>query len=238
MRGPVQILALETSCRDASAALLEADAVGVRIVREVAIGGSQRTAQILMPAVRSLMEASKWKPAEVQLVAIAVGPGSFTGLRIGVTMAKTFAYAVGAQVIGVHTLAVLTEQAGPACRPLWTVMDAQRQELFTARFDQAEATSDSVPLRVLSEKNWLGELSSGECVTGPALKMLFSRMPSNVHTVDSQNWQPRAGAVGIVGWREYCAGRRDDVWQLVPRYYRLSAAEEKEGSQGDMAARS
>src|SRR3972149_6836639 len=94
----------------------------------------QRTAQILAPGVRDLLDAHDWAPASIQLIAVAIGPGSFTGLRIGVTMAKTFAYAVGAQVIGVNTLAVLAEQARHLSGPLWTVMGDQRQALYAAKF--------------------------------------------------------------------------------------------------------
>jgi tRNA threonylcarbamoyladenosine biosynthesis protein TsaB len=237
-REPVRILALETSGREASAALLEASGGEARLVREIALGGSQRTAQMLMPAVRDLLEATGWTPTDVRLVAVAVGPGSFTGLRIGVTMAKTFAYAVGAEVIAVHTLAVLAEQAGVESRPLWTVMDAQRQELFAARFDQAAVASDSVTTRVISESDWLGELRAGDSVTGPVLKKLQSRLPEGVRIVEEARWQPMAATVGVVGWREYRAGRRDDLWKLVPQYYRLSAAEEKRGRQGDKETRS
>ena len=230
-----RILALETSAREASVAAIEADGNGVRLLREVMLAGSQRTAQVLAPAVRDLLAAVGWTPADVQLVAVAVGPGSFTGLRIGVTMAKTFAYAVGAEVIGVNTLAVLAEQAGSSSAPLWTVMDAQRQELFAAKWE-ASAT-DGVETRILPESDWLAMLAAGDRVTGPALRKIEPQLPAEVEAVDASLWQPLASAVGTLAWREYQAGRRDDLWKLVPAYYRLSAAEEKRGRQGDMETR-
>ena len=88
----------------------------------------------LRPALQRVAEAGRLVAASVELVAVAVGPGSFTGLRIGVTTAKTFAYAVGAEVVGVNTLAALAAQAPPSATPLWTILDAQRQELFAAKF--------------------------------------------------------------------------------------------------------
>jgi tRNA threonylcarbamoyladenosine biosynthesis protein TsaB len=179
----------------------------------------------------------RWPAASVQLIAVTIGPGSFTGLRIGVTMAKTFAYAVGAEVIGINTLAVLAEQAGASNQPLWTVMDAQRQELFAARWDGAAAT-DAIDTRIISESDWLAMLAADDRVTGPALRKLQPRLPAGIEVVDASRWQPLASAVGTLAWRDYHAGRRDDLWRLLPQYYRLSAAEEKRGRQGDKETRS
>jgi hypothetical protein len=64
-------------------------------------------------------------------------------------------------------------------------------------------------------------------VTGPGLYRLKSALPATVGVVDETKWSPMATAVGQLGWREYQAGRRDDLWKLLPRYYRASAAEEK-----------
>ena len=223
LSNPTRILALETSGRDASVAVLEAVGGDARLLREVTLSGMQRTAQILAPGVRDLLDAHDWAPASIQLVAVAIGPGSFTGLRIGVTMAKTFAYAVGAQVIGVNTLAVLAEQARHLSGPLWTVMDAQRQELYAAKFVDGVGSET----RIVGEVDWLAALQPGDRVTGPALRKLQPRLPAGVEVVDASLWQPLAKAVGVVGWREFQAGRRDDVWKLAPHYYRQSAAEEK-----------
>src|SRR5205823_153504 len=84
------------------------------------------------------LATANWLPKEVELVAVTVGPGSFTGLRIGVTTAKAFAYAIGAEVVGVNTLDALAAQALPSPSPLWAILDAQRQELFAAKFVVSE----------------------------------------------------------------------------------------------------
>ena len=159
------------------------------------------------------------------MVCVAVGPGSFTGLRIGVTTAKTLAYAVGAEVIGVNSLEVIASQAPPTDAPLWAVIDAQRQELFVAKFDR-ERKPIGQP-RILSQPEWLAALVPGDRVTGPGLKRMRPLPPTGIEVVDESQWPPLAAAVGHLGWRDYCAGRRDDLWRLVPLYYRPSAAEEK-----------
>jgi tRNA threonylcarbamoyladenosine biosynthesis protein TsaB len=241
----MRILAIETSGRDASLALLEGgdgngdgnrgDGDAARLVGEVAVTGPERTAQILAPRLSDLLQTAGWPTATIRLVVVAVGPGSFTGLRIGVTTAKTFAYAVGAEVIGVNTLAVIASQAPRSAAPLWVVMDAQRQELFTAKFDAERKLICAT--RILSQSEWLAALEPGDEVTGPGLRRLLLALPADVGVVDESKWVPMATAVGQLGWREYQTGRRDDLWQLLPKYYRASAAEEKRdkeaGRQGD-----
>jgi tRNA threonylcarbamoyladenosine biosynthesis protein TsaB len=225
----MRIVAIETSGRHGSVAALSGETGEAQLLRQIALGDEQRTAQALAPALRQLLSDVSWAPRSVEMVAVAVGPGSFTGLRIGVTTAKTFAYAVGAKVIGVNTLAVLAAQAPASSAPLWTIVDAQRQELFVAKFN-TNGHGD-IPIdcdtSIVPQDIWLAQLRSGDRVIGPALRRLASRLPEGVVAVAEEFWQPMAAAVGRVAWQAYQAGRRDDVWKLAPHYYRPSAAEEK-----------
>jgi len=227
----MRILALETSGRDATIAALEGhERQAAHLLREVAIVGPERTAQFLAPRAQELLREVNWLPCDIELVAVAIGPGSFTGLRIGVTTAKTLAYAVGAQVIGINTLAALAAQAPADAAPLWVVMDAQRQELFAAKFDAARNLIHAPA--VLTQPAWQHLLQPGDHVTGPGLRRLHVDLPDTVQSVPLNAWQPMATTVGQLAWQEYQAGRRDDLWQLVPIYYRQSAAEEKRGLTG------
>jgi len=226
----MRILAIETSGRDASLALLQGgDGESARLVKQEVVAGRERTAQVLAPRLRDLLPEVGWPIASIRLVTVAVGPGSFTGLRIGVTTAKTLAYALGADVIGVNTLAVVAEHAPPTAALLWAVMDAQRQELFAAKFNRQRQLVHET--HVVSQAEWLGSLQSGDYVTGPGLRRLVSALPAGVHVVEESRWMPTAGALGQIAWRDYLSGRRDDVWKLAPQYYRQSAAEEKRDSQ-------
>ena len=194
------------------------------------MASAARTAQALAPLASDLLAKAQWPADSIELVAVAVGPGSFTGLRIGVTMAKTFAYAVGAEIIGVNTLEVVAEQARIDVGSLWAVMDAQRQELFAAKFvarGELKPQAMAIETQVLSQADWLAALEPGDSVTGPGLRRMTAPLPPGVAVVDESLWQPMAATVGKIGWRDFQAGRRDDVWKLMPLYYRPSAAEEK-----------
>jgi tRNA threonylcarbamoyl adenosine modification protein YeaZ len=223
----MRILSIETSGRDASLAVLEAsvdEAARARLVRQESIVSKERTAQVLAARLHDLLLGVDWPVQSVELVLVAVGPGSFTGLRIGVTTAKTLAYSIGAQVLGVNTLAAIAERAPTSCRPLWAVMDAQRQEIFACRFAPDGSASST---RVFTQDEWFKSLQSGDFVSGPGLRRLKYPLPTAVQAVDEALWLPMADAVGQLGWRDYQAGRRDDVWSILPQYYRSSAAEEK-----------
>lgn len=229
----MRILAVETSGRHGSVAALDGRSGEAALVDEIALRGEQRTAQSLAPTLKDLLSRVRWSPQSVELVAVAVGPGSFTGLRIGVTTAKAFAYAVGAQVLGVNTLEVLASQvtakAPQARRSLWTILDAQRGELFAGHFRSGQNTAPTHDrdTKLLTADDWLAGLQSGDYVAGPPLRTLRSRLPANVECAPDDLWQPMAAAVGTVAWSAFQQGQRDDLWKLVPNYYRQSAAEEK-----------
>jgi tRNA threonylcarbamoyladenosine biosynthesis protein TsaB len=188
----------------------------------------QRTAQSFAPCIVQQLESVGWSPLDVQLIVVTKGPGSFTGLRIGITAAKTLAYAVGAEVIGVNTLKVIASQVPAEQQDAWTVMDAQRGQLFAARFRRSHDDWETiVQPHIVDNERWLQSLTPGTAVTGPGLARLRDRLPAGIVIVDDGCWTPQSAAVGRVGYLEFRAGKRDDLWALVPEYFRKSAAEEK-----------
>jgi tRNA threonylcarbamoyladenosine biosynthesis protein TsaB len=225
----VLVLALETSSVGGSVALLDRD--NVLSHRRLAEG--RRSGQWLAPAIDEVLRELGREPRELGLVAVTTGPGSFTGLRIGVTTAKTLAYAVGADVIGLNTLDVIAAQTPPSLgghgAELHAVLDAQRKELCVARYQLAESGG---PVRLAADaivpiEAWLQSLAPGMVVSGPGLAKIESRLPAGVIVVEATLREPDAATVGRLAWQAHCQGRRDDLWKLAPAYLRLSYAEEK-----------
>ena len=219
----MRVLALETSQRQACLAVLHVEASRPAITLHAeSIGPELRAAQALLPAMRELLANCNWRPQELDLICTCTGPGSFTGLRIGVTTAKTLAYATGAKLVGVHTLAAMAARSGPGAGRLWTVLDAQRQELFAACFGNNKA----VETQVIRIETWLEQLRPGDTVSGPPLKKLAERLPAGVLMTAEETWAPRAKEVGQLGIAAFFRGEVTDPMQLVPEYFRRSAAEE------------
>jgi tRNA threonylcarbamoyladenosine biosynthesis protein TsaB len=230
----IRILALETSGRIGSVALLEATGGAATVLEEVTLPAEVRTARSLVPEMDRLLRAHGWAPGDIDLVGTTIGPGSFTGLRIGVVAAKTLAYACGSKLAAVHTLAalaepVLAERAGTFTR-LWTVLDAQRQELFAASFDGAGRTASAActpATEVIAIDVWLARLAPGDAVFGPPAAKLAPHLPSGVSIVASGGSEPSAAAAGRLAFEAYVRGGCVRPLELVPNYYRRSAAEEK-----------
>jgi len=220
------ILALETSSLYGSVAILDVDGDGPAIT-ELRLRQDQRSAQSLAPAIQQVLQQAQRPLRDVKLIAVAVGPGSFTGLRVGVTMAKTLAYACQAEVLGVNTLEAIAFQAPLEQGLVTAVMDAQRHQLFAATFRKdGETVVETSPTQIVDGDHWESSLEAGSSVTGTGLR----RSPlqrSDLKLVDESHWAPLASTVGRLAQAKFSQGARTTCWELMPQYFRKSAAEEK-----------
>lgn len=220
----MKILAIETSTMSGSVAILS----GNEVLREAILPDRPRTASTLVPAIRRLLNETGCRLGDVELIAVTTGPGSFTGLRVGITTAKTVAYATGCELLGLDTLEVLAAQSGATTGQASTVLDAQRDELFAASFEMRGGKIERVaPTRIVSSSDWVAGLSPDTVVSGLGLRRVRDQLPAAVLLADESRWTPRAAAAGRLALRDWQAGRRDDLWKLAPTYLRKSAAEEK-----------
>ncbi len=225
------ILALETSGYGGSVALLDGD----KPLAELPLDSRRRSAASLAPAIAQVLAAAGHRAADVRLVAVTIGPGSFTSLRVGVTTAKAFAYAVGAQVVAVNTLEAIAAHwqwstGGVAGAPtiIAAAIDAQRGDVYAARFHVVgERLEGLAPAAICAAGDWLASLAPGWLATGPALETLAPRLPSGISTAPRESWLPTAATVGRLAAARHAAGQHDDLWTLAPLYLRRSAAEEK-----------
>lgn len=221
------ILAIETSgVRGSVAALADGN-----LLAKLELNAAQRGAQALAPAVSELLKLAVWKPRDVGLVAVSTGPGSFTALRVGVTTAKAFAYAVSAEVLGVSTLEVIAAQAAEAAGggAIAVAIDAQRGDVYSALFrGSAPHELECIePVAIRAVDEWLANLPPDCHVSGPALDKLGDRLPVGVRIAPREVWRPLAATVGRLASAKHAAGQHTDLWRLVPLYLRKSAAEER-----------
>jgi tRNA threonylcarbamoyladenosine biosynthesis protein TsaB len=226
----VRILAIETSGTTGSLALLE----GPDVVTRFDLDPALRSARALAPGIRDLLAQVNWRPADIQLVAVAIGPGSFTGLRLGVMTAKAFAYAIGAGIVGVDTLSTIAAQAPPDALRIAAIIDAQRGDVYCAKYSRVEMDSPlkrTTPIEIAAADGWLAGLEAGTVITGPALAKLASQNHADCVVAPRDAWFPDAATVGRLAAQRQAAGKLDDVWQLAPLYLRRSAAEEKRDAQ-------
>ena len=221
----MNILALETTEKLATVAAVEDN----RLLACHQTDSKLRSAQSLAPSIREVLRAVRWQPQDVDLVAVTVGPGSFTGLRVGVTTAKVFAYAIGAEVLGIDTLEAIAAATPPEVNRFWTAVDAQRGQWVVRQFARSggDWPLPLGPSSLVDAEPWLATLPAGDVLLGPVLRKALDRLPDHIRTLGAELWPPTAKQVGMLAARDYAAGRRDDLWTLTPRYSRPSAAEEK-----------
>lgn len=221
----MKTLALETSGRTGSIAAWDSDTC----LTEILLPPDVRTAESLIVGIENVISKCNWSTADLELIAVTQGPGSFTGLRLGCVTAKVLAFAVEAKLVGVNTLSVLAENSHPG-PPLWCVMDAGREQCFTARYSITEQgrQEQTIEPQIMEIKKWLQMVVPGDRITGPLTPAIAERLPAGAETLSAEDWLPRAEFVARVGIRKFQQGQTASLWEFSPHYYRLSAAEEKQ----------
>jgi tRNA threonylcarbamoyladenosine biosynthesis protein TsaB len=223
----VRGLAIETSGRTGSIALCDD---GRCVADEQFPHGLKHAAEIV-PIIDRLCAGLGWKPKDIEEIYVSAGPGSFTGLRVGITVAKTLAYATGARVVAVPSVEVLARNAPPGWQDLVLVLDAKRDQIFTASFENRDGTP------VLSEPAHLDSLAAMLSRTPRPVHLLGEGIPFHekfipkddptIHLMPPELWQGRASVVAELGAE--LARRREfaDPMTLSPIYIRRPEAEEK-----------
>jgi tRNA threonylcarbamoyladenosine biosynthesis protein TsaB len=184
---------------------------------------ARRHARDLAPAVAKLLAGQGWKPRDVQAIVVGRGPGSYTGLRVGVMSAKAFAYTTGCALLGLETFAVLAAQAPADVGRLAVLADAQQDKVYVQEFERALPVSN---LGIVAFAEWAATTES-QAVTGPGLRKWAPHLPATMEPLDATLWDPRPESLLLLGLARYERGERDDVWHMEPIYLRPSAAEEK-----------
>lgn len=228
----MRTLSIDTSLADGSVAALDRD----RWV-SLALDSTVRHATHLGTLVTRATAELGWRLRDVELVAVVRGPGSFTGLRVGVATAKAIAWSSGARLVAVSGFAVIASRTTAwlgASQPIEVAFDAGRGDVFAARVTWVEGSPHpwhADPPVIESFDTWLDRLPRGCVASGPALAVGRERLePRGDVRV------PPAGACGgdaldaarlAITAAEH--GVHDDPRTLVPDYIRPSYADERVG---------
>ena len=217
------VLGIETSGLLSSLALR----VGGRCVEERFLSRfGTRGAQALVPEAVALTARHGLRLREIGGLAISIGPGSFTGLRVGLTFAKTLAYASGAVLASVETCAAIACNT-PAARRVVVVADAQRGGVILVRYQRGESgvlqrIGNPALVALVDLPNCL---KAGDLLTGGGVTRVTA-VPDGVALAPPQARSPRASVVAWLGEVQLAAGNTVDPWTVEPLYVRRSGAEE------------
>lgn len=222
----MKVLSIDTSNYALGVALLDGDQVIGEYITNIKKNHSVR----VMPAIEALMNDCDVKPHDLSKIVVAKGPGSYTGVRIGVTIAKTLAWTLNIPLVGVSSLEVLAASAGRyfegAISPLF---DARRGQIYTSLYQFKEGKTVALKKdQLLLAEDWAMELKE------QSEKVLFVGNDLHLHRttfekalgnqaafaeITEQN--PRPAELALLGRDK----EAEDVHSFVPNYIRLAEAE-------------
>lgn len=226
------ILAIETSSRAGSIAL----ASGPTLLVEHVLPPDQRHAAELMPAIERLTRDAGWKPADIHQLYLSIGPGSFTGLRIAVALARSLAHALGTKIVAVPSLDVIAHNAPPELEIVLPILDAKRSQVFTALYRRLpggalERITDqqlTTPAAILEQAHDLAGPADRIALLGEGVDYHRPAFAAHQNVVElpKELWPPRAATVHLLGYALAQQQRFADPATLLPTYIRLPEAEE------------
>jgi tRNA threonylcarbamoyladenosine biosynthesis protein TsaB len=215
----LRLLIMETSHRVGVVAL----ACGDAIVGERALDESRRHARDLAPAIHELLQAQGWRARDLDGVIVSRGPGSYTGLRVGIMSAKTLAFATGCPLIAIDTFDAIAVVATPQAANIDVIADAQQNNVYVQRFGTHPEPLAIVPLDMWLESAFAWNVA----VTGPGLEVFAPRLPPELKVLPRETWHARPESLLALGLARLQKGERDDPFGVEPLYLRASSAEEK-----------
>ena len=222
------ILAFETSAKAGSVALLDGD----RLLGESYQNTGLTHSQTIMAMAEALIAHCGYTPQDVEAVAVAEGPGSFTGVRIGVAAAKGFAWGRELPCYGVSTLEAMALNLGAWQGYVLPVMDARRSQVYNALFrveggKLTRLTED----RAISLEDLAAEIKNLEepvFLVGDGSILCYNTLKGTVPGLvlpPEHRMHQRAAGVGLAAFGKIKAGQIGDGASLSPNYLRLSQAE-------------
>lgn len=226
----MRILAIDTSTSVLGIALMDEKKVYAETITNLTKNHSIK----LMPIIDQLFTEVNWNPKDIDLIAVAKGPGSYTGVRIGVTTAKTYSWAMNIPLIGVSTLEAMAYSHRNFDGIISPLIDARRGQVYTGLYKYIDGKlinihKDCIILlsewtNILIKKServiFIGDdiLQHHEFLKGFGGLIDFSPIVFNI---------PRPSIIGILAREIYENGHKEDIYNFAPAYLQLAEAEAK-----------
>ncbi|MBR2413683.1 MAG: tRNA (adenosine(37)-N6)-threonylcarbamoyltransferase complex dimerization subunit type 1 TsaB [Clostridia bacterium] len=223
------ILALESSAVAASAAICKDG----QIISEAFLNIGLTHSQTLLPLAQNALSAANLNISDVDIFAVSYGPGSFTGIRIGVAAAKGMALANNKPCYGISTLEAMAWTASGTDALICPVMDARCMQVYTALFEnkgeRIERITEDDAIKIDELSGILREQNRPILLLGDGAEKYYKPLRDNglnVTLASASIRQQHANGTALAAWTRYKNGIAPiDSDKLVPRYLRLSQAE-------------
>lgn len=225
----MKILALDTSSIVATIAVMDDD----KLIGEYTINHKRTHSQKLMPMIEELLNSCEVKIQDIDVVAVAEGPGSFTGLRIGVASAKGLAHAMNIPVVGISTLDALAMNISFSHGLICPILDARRSQVYTAVYKWDNETlhiiekQQAIAIEGLVEK--LMQRPENIIFLGDGIDSnkdyLMEKLGDRVAFAPNSMKMPKASSIAEIALQKAKNGDIQNYYELTPNYLRKSEAE-------------
>ena len=214
------ILGIEAATRVASVAVISEEKILAEISQEAKLTHSET----LLPQIEQALKIANVE--KVDAVAVSIGPGSFTGLRIGLATAKALCYAWNTKIIGVPTLQAISYHFPTSNAIVIPMLDAQKNRAYCQKFKNCRALS-KLEIKSIDEiVAGAGNIDAEIFLCGDVLHKIKIDLPQNVKIAPINCRMPRAVNVALFGKNLIDAGGISNVMNIEPLYIRRSEAEE------------
>lgn len=236
----MKILALDSSGLVASVAVVEGDAFGSSLLAEYTVNYKKTHSQTLLPMLDEIVKMVELDLNTIDAIAVAAGPGSFTGLRIGSATAKGLGLALDKPLIGIPTVEALAYNLYGTDKIICPLMDARRSQVYTGiyefRGDNLIALEQQMAVSVQEIAEKLCKLNRDVIFLGDGVPVYQTKLTeilmAELHAGGHRHWfapahlnKQRAGAVGTLALQYLKEGKVQTAAEHQPDYLRLSQAE-------------
>lgn len=172
----MKILAFDFSCPQRSVAVLNGDERGGAIATSEVVDTLPGNTMLPLGMVERALKLARLERGQIECIAVGIGPGSYTSIRVAISLAQGWQIAANVKLCGVSSVACIAEQAAAEGihRPFSVVVDAQRGEFYLAGYDGSGGTPrETAPLRIASSDEIRAQEKAGDILVGPEVTRWF-----------------------------------------------------------------
>jgi len=221
------VLGIEAATPVAAVAVVAED----KVLAERMVNNRKTHSVNLLPMIKAVLEEAGIELSELSGIAVSAGPGSFTGLRIGMSTAKTLAHVMNLGIVGVSTLDALALRFSTEDKLVCPVLDARKNEVYAGIYRSGTCIKGPVALDIKSLVRILGAYQENVVMLGDGVltyrEQLSQELGPKVSFVPLSSLLPGGSEIACLGLSRIKAGEYTTSFKLLPQYIRLSEAEVK-----------